>query len=98
MKQLAILMVALFVLVFNLPGNADEASNAFKQGTRAEANNQYDQAFDAYSQAHKLKPKDPKYFAAYVRMRFYVAVDDVHAGQQLRDAGKLQEALLKIGR
>ena len=98
MKNLGVLVVALFVLAFSLPGNADQASNAYKLGTHAEANNQYEQAYDAYAEAHTLKPKDPNYFAAYVRLRFYVAVEDVRAGQQLRDAGKLQEALAKFNR
>src|SRR5664279_896577 len=98
MKNLGVLVVALFVLAFSLPVNADQASAAFKRGTQAEANNQYEQAYDAYAEAHTLKPKDPNYFAAYVRLRFYVAVEDVRAGQQLRDAGKLQEALAKFNR
>ena len=96
MKQLGIYVVALCVLVFSLPAVADQASAAYKQGTRAEAENQYEHAYEAYREAHTLKPKDAKYFAAYVRLRFYVAVEDVRQGQQLRDAGKLQEALQKF--
>ncbi len=98
MKQLGLLLVLLFVLVLSLPANADQASTAYKLGAHAEAQNQYEQAYDAYSEAHSLKPKDPKYFAAYVRLRFYVAVQYVHDGLQLRDAGKLQEALAKFQR
>jgi len=98
MKRLGILIVALFVLAFSLPVNADQASSAYKRGTHAEAQNQYEQAYEAYAEAHSLKPKDTAYFAAYVRLRFYVAVEEVRAGQQLRDAGKLQEALAKFDR
>lgn len=98
MKRLQILEAIFFVLALSLTATADQASTAYKQGTRAEANNQYDQAFEAYSQAHLLKPKEPRYFAAYVRLRFYVAVDYVHSGQQLLDAGKLKEALEKFQR
>jgi general secretion pathway protein D len=96
MKQPGIWVVVLFLLAFSLPASADQASAAYKRGTHAEANNQYEQAYDAYAEAHTLKPKDANYYAAYLRLRFYVAVDDVRAGQQLRDAGKLQEALAKF--
>src|SRR5271165_1665943 len=95
-KQLHICVVVFLVLTLTVPVSADQANTAYKRGVRAESNNQYEQAYDFYSTAHTLKPKDPKYFAAYARMRFYVAVDEVHAGQQLLDQGKLQEALQKF--
>ena len=95
-KQLHICVVVFLVLTLTVPVSADQANTAYKHGVRAESNNQYEQAYDFYSTAHTLKPKDPKYFAAYARMRFYVAVDEVHAGQQLLDQGKLQEALQKF--
>ena len=98
MKQLQVLLVVLLVLVFNLQGYADQANAAYKRGTHAEAQNEYEQAYDAYNQAHTLKPKDANYYAAYLRLRFYVAVQDVRDGQELRDAGKLQEALAKFNR
>ena len=98
MKQLHIFAVIVLVLVFSLPGHADEASAAYKHGVHAESHNQYEQAYEAYSKAHSLKPQDPKYFTAYARMRFYVAAEDVRSGQQLLDAGKLQEALKKFQR
>ena len=96
MKQKYILGVLLFVLLLSVPGNADQASSAYKRGTRAESQQQYQQAYEAYAQAHKLKPNDPKYFAAYVRLRFQVAGEHVHAGQQLQSEGKLQEALAEF--
>src|SRR3974390_2128384 len=89
-------VVVLLVLTLSLPANADQASSAYNHGVRAESNNQYEQAYDFYSKAHSLKPQDAKYFTAYARMRFYVAVDEVHAGQQLLAQGKLQEALQKF--
>ena len=98
MKQLGIVVVVLFLLAFSLPANADQASAAYKAGTHAEAANQYEQAYEDYAKAHSLKPKDTSYFAAYVRLRFYVAVEEVQEGQKLRDAGKLQEALAKFNR
>ena len=82
----------IIVLALSLPGRADQASAAFKRGAHAEGQNHYDEAYQAYSQAHSLKPKDPKYLAAYARVRFYAALEHIRTGQQLRSAGKLQEA------
>jgi general secretion pathway protein D len=95
-KQLRLLAIALLALTLSLPLRADQASAAYKRGVHAESHNQYEQAYDAYNTAHTLKPQDAKYFSAYARMRFYVSVEDVRAGQQLLDAGKLQEALKKF--
>ena len=95
-RQLLAGVVVFFALTLSLPVNADQASSAYNHGVRAESNNQYEQAYDFYGKAHSLKPQDAKYFTAYARMRFYVAVDEVHAGQQLLDQGKLQEALQKF--
>ena len=72
--------------------NADQAGAAFKRGAQAESKNNYDEAFQKYSEAHDLKPRDPKYFAAFTRMRFYAATEHVRKGQLLRDQNKLQEA------
>jgi general secretion pathway protein D len=91
-----ILWVLLFVLLLSMAANADQASAAYKRGSHAESQNQYDQAYEGYREAHKLKPNDAKYYAAYVRMRFHVAGEHVHTGQQLESAGKLQEALAEF--
>lgn len=86
------------VICLAIAGNADEASAAFKRGVRAEAKNNYDEAFQSFNQAHNLKPRDAKYFAAFTRLRFYAATEHVHKGQMLRDAGKLPEAALEFQR
>lgn len=86
----------LFVVLAGIPAAqilAENAEHAFKDGGRAEKKNDYDGAFQAYKQAHSEKPNDPKYMAAYLRLRFYAGSQHIHAGIQLRDAGKLQEAL-----
>lgn len=98
MKYLSLLATILFVLILSAPGHADEASAAYKRGVRAENNNQYDEAFQAYNEAHSLKPKDPKYLIAYTRIRFYAALQHVRAGQQLLSAGQLPKALAEFQR
>jgi len=98
MKIGRILGALIVVLSVTLAGYADEASSLYKRGVKAESKNNYDEAFQAYSQAHTLKPKDPRYFTAFTRLRFYAATEHIRAGQALRDAGKLQEAIAEFQR
>jgi general secretion pathway protein D len=79
-----------------LPVLAESAEHAYKAGIRSEQKNDYDAAFQAYKQAHGDKPNDPKYMAAWVRMRFYAGGQHIHEGEVLREAGKLQEALAEF--
>ena len=92
MKNVRILGALIVVLSLTVAGYADQAAAAYKNGVHAEEKNDYDGAFQAYSQAHSLKPKDARYFTAFTRLRFYAATEHVRKGQALRDAGKLQEA------
>ncbi len=92
MKNVRILGALIVVLSLTVAGYADQAATVYKNGVHAEEKNDYDAAFQAYSQAHSLKPKDPRYFTAFTRLRFYAAVEHVRKGQALMDAGKLQEA------
>jgi len=98
MKRLNILVTSIVVVAFSLPVSADKATSAFKQGAGAEAQNSYDAAYEAYKQAYDLKPKNPRYMAAYTRMRFYAATEHVRTGQLLRDKGKLTEAFAEFQR
>ena len=89
----------LFVVLAGIPAAqifAESAEHAYKEGSRAEGKNDYDAAFEGYKQAHFEKPNDPKYMAAYMRLRFYSGGQHIHTGEQLRDAGKLQEALAEF--
>ncbi len=79
-----------------IPALADSAEHAYKIGDHSEKKNDYDAAFEAYKQAHEAKPNDPKFMAAYLRLRFLASGLHIHAGEQLRDAGKLQEALAQF--
>jgi general secretion pathway protein D len=92
----SLLMSIAVVMALCLPSFADKASAEYKRGLQAEEQSQYDTAFQAYQQAYALKPKDAKYLAAYTRLRFYAATEHVHKGQLLRDAGKLDEALVEF--
>ncbi|MBZ5686232.1 MAG: type II and III secretion system protein [Acidobacteriia bacterium] len=98
MKRARIFAALILLVSFTVAAHADQASSAFKKGVQAESKNDYDGAFQAYSQAHSLKPKDAKYFTSFTRMRFYAAVQHVTKAQALRDSGKLQEAVAEFQR
>jgi len=84
----------IIVLLISVQGYADSAKSAYNEGVKAEARNNYDDAFQAYAKAHELKPQDAKYFTAFTRLRFYAAVEHIRNGQLLRESGKLQEAAM----
>ena len=96
MTRLRILVCLITVATLAVPASADKASSAYKAGSRAEQQNNYDAAYQAYKQASNAKPTDPTYLAAYTRMRFYAAAEHIRRGQALRDQGKLQEALAEF--
>ena len=96
MKRTLILLFAMTLGSQAIPILAESAEGAYKAGDRAEKKNDYDAAFQAFKEAHERKPNDPKYEAAYLRLRFYAGGEHIRAGQQLRDAGKLQEAMAEF--
>src|SRR4030088_1748559 len=93
---------ALFVLLLlclKLPvfaKSVDSAKVLYDKGQDAEARQNYEQAFDYFKQAYNLKPRDLRYRTAFERTRFLAASALVHRGQILRDAGKLDEALVQF--
>ncbi|MBV8476606.1 MAG: type II and III secretion system protein [Acidobacteria bacterium] len=91
-------LTLVFILVLSLPLHADKAHSAFKKGNRAEQQNNYDGAYEAYKEAHDLSPKNPEYLAAFARLRFYASSEHVHSGQLLLEAGKFSEALAQFQR
>ncbi len=84
----------LLLVLLAVPAAADEAKKLFNQGRDAEARQDYEAAYDLYSQAWNLKPKDLKYRTSAQRTRFLAASSYVNRGQKLREAGNLDEALL----
>lgn len=95
-KVSRLLLLLLIVGIPAVPVVAESAEHAFKVGDQAEKRNDYDTAFQAFKQAHDQKPSDPKYMAAYLRLRFYASGQHIHSGELLRDAGKLQDALVEF--
>jgi general secretion pathway protein D len=97
-KRLQFLVTLILFLAFNLPAYANKAESAYNRGVKAEAQNNYDAAYEAYMQAYTIKPKDPKYLVAYARLRSYAAKQHVQRGLLLRDGGELPEALAEFQR
>jgi general secretion pathway protein D len=96
MRRLKPAAVLLLVVLAILPAIADKAKTLYEKGQDAEARQNYEAAYGFFKQAYDLKPKDLRYRASFERMRFKAAATAVHRGQQLRDEGKLQEALAEF--
>ena len=89
-------LIVLLTLCISLPAAADKAKSLYEKGKDAEARQNYEAAYDLYKQAFEIKPKNVRFRAAYERMRFLAAASHVHRGQLLRDAGKLDAAMLEF--
>jgi general secretion pathway protein D len=84
------------VALLTLPALADKAKDLYNKGQDAEAREHYEEAYNFFKQAYDLKPKDLRYRAAFDRVRFEAAASVVHHGQQLREQGKLDEAVAEF--
>src|SRR5579863_2788482 len=96
MKRLKVLLIVILAGTVVVPAVAESAESDFRVGEKAEHKNDYDAAFQAYKKAHEHKPGDPKYMAAFLRLRFYAGAEHIHKGESLRDAGSFQEALAEF--
>ena len=86
------------MIAVGVPAYADRGDDAFKHGVRAEHEQNLDAAYAYYKQAYTITPGNPKYFAAYTRMRFNAAMQHVRAGQLHRNTGALAEAIAEFQR
>src|SRR5260370_4304387 len=98
MKHLRIMLASLLIMAISAPTYSDQAKAAYKRGCTGESGNKTDAAYEAYKEAYGLKPKDPGYMAAYLRLRASAAAEHVRKGQLLRDNLKLEEALVEFQR
>ncbi|MGH9580541.1 MAG: secretin N-terminal domain-containing protein, partial [Terriglobales bacterium] len=88
----------LLALVFALTAAADDAKSAYKKGKDAEARENYIEAYEHYKQAFDKKPTEVRYKLALRRMLFLAAATLVNHGQDLRQAGQLDEAMAEFQR
>ena len=92
-------MVVLLVVLTTVPAaakNKDNAKSLFLKGQDAEVRQNFEAAYNFYKQAYELKPKEMSYRLAYQRTKFLAAAAHVHRGQQLREEGKLEDALAEF--
>jgi general secretion pathway protein D len=89
-------VIVLLVVSATLPAAADKAKSLYLKGKEAEAQQNYEQAYDFYKQAYGVKPQDTSYRASYERLRFLAGASHVHRGQLMREAGRLDESLAEF--
>src|SRR5438445_4791166 len=73
--------------------DAESAKSLFQKGTKAEARQDYEAAFEFNKAAYQQKPEELKYRVPFERTRMLSASNKIKRGQKLRDQGNLQEAL-----
>ena len=96
MIRLRLLLCVILAGTSLAPVYAESPESEFKAGERAEKKNDLDSAFQAYKKAYLAKPADPKYTAAYLKMRFYASAMHIRTGHTMEDEGKLQEAMAEF--
>jgi general secretion pathway protein D len=96
MTRLKLLLFVILAGTVAVPAVADNAQKIYKAGLKDEQKGDLDAAYQAYKQAHDLKPSDARYVAAWTRVRFYAGAEHIKKGVELRDAGSLQEALAEF--
>jgi general secretion pathway protein D len=96
MKRLKLLLFVILAGTVAVPAVADNAQKIYKAGLKDEQKGDLDAAYQAYKQAHDLKPSDARYVAAWTRVRFYAGAEHIKKGVELRDAGSLQDALAEF--
>jgi general secretion pathway protein D len=86
------------MVVSPLAARGQSASSWSKRGADAEVREDWDAAFEAYRQAHLLKPKDLRYKTHFERARFSAAAAHVDRGRVLRQSGDPHGALNEFAR
>jgi general secretion pathway protein D len=95
-----VLMMGLFLFYYTpsvlARSHGPSASKLYKQGQKAEARDDIENAYNFYYQAYTKKPEDVRYKAAYERTRFTAATLHVKHGEALRDQGDVTGALTEF--
>ena len=90
-------LVLTLILVFTpLEARSKKGEKLLKQGQEAEGRKEWDKALQIYEQALASDPADQAYQLSVRRARFQAAQGHVDKGQDLRKAGKLEEALTEF--
>src|SRR5438270_2774335 len=92
MRKVTASLTILFLFAAFLSA-AESAKSLFQKGTKAEARQDYEAAFEFYKAAYQQKPEDLRYRVPFERTRMLSAASKIKRGQKLREQGNLQEAL-----
>jgi general secretion pathway protein D len=93
MRKVAATLTMLFICAALLFAATDSAKSLFQKGTKAEAREDYEGAYNFYKAAYQLKPEELKYRVSFERTRMLAAASMIKRAQKLRDQGSLVEAL-----
>ena len=90
--------VLLLALLVVLPAagadkNKGNGKTLYQQGQKAEARQDYEEAYRCYKSIYDKHPERTEYRSAYERTKFLAGSSHVHKGQVLREAGNLNDAL-----
>ena len=88
-----VLLLALLVVLPAAGADKSKGKNLYQQGQKAEARQDYEEAYRCYRKLYDEHPERTEYRSAYERTKFLAGAAHVHKGQVLREAGKLSEAL-----
>jgi len=92
MRKVAATLTILFLFAAFLSA-AESAKTLYQKGTKAEAREDYEAAYEFYKAAYQQKPEELKYRVPYERTRMLAASAKIKHGQKLRDQGNLGDAL-----
>ena len=97
LRGLAILAAVLILLpVPGAEARTKKGDKFLKLAQQAESRKDYDAALDYYTQALSQDPQDASYQLGARRIRFQASQVHVEAGLKLRQAGKLEQALVEF--
>src|SRR5579864_8478354 len=97
LRSLAILAAVLILLpVGGVEARTRKGDKLLKLAQAAEARKDYDAALDFYTQALSQDPQDTSYQLGARRIRFQASQVHVEVGVKLRQAGKLEQALVEF--
>jgi general secretion pathway protein D len=95
-RTLPLLILCCIAGSSSLVAHAQSAKTWAKRGEAAEARQDYDSAFQDYTQANTLKPADLRYKTHLGNDRFLAAIGHVDRGRVLRQSGDLAAALAEF--
>lgn len=96
MNRIIRILPLIIMMALVATASAQSAESLYKKGKTAEARQDYITAFEAYRQCYEKKPEDLRYRVSYERIKILASSAHVKKGQEAREAGKLDEALVEF--